>query len=102
VDHVAAKRDTLSRREKIRREVDYPSDPHTRVKHQFYRRYINCWMPRILQGRWSGDATVVEAFAGSGRYSDGLDGSPVMIANAYRQHRFHERFHKLVVCYANN
>ena len=85
----------MSRREKIRKEVDYPSDPHTRVKHQFYRRYINCWMPRILQGRWSGDATVVEAFAGSGRYSDGLDGSPVMIAKAYRQHRFHDRFHKL-------
>jgi three-Cys-motif partner protein len=52
-------------------------------------------MPRILQGRWSGEATVVEAFAGSGQYSDGLDGSPVMIAKAYRQHRFHERFHKL-------
>lgn len=85
----------MSRREKIRKEVDYPSDPHTRVKHQFYRRYINCWMPRILQGRWSGDATVVEAFAGSGRYSDGLDGSPVMIAKAYRQHRFHDRFNKL-------
>lgn len=87
----------MSRREKIRKEVDYPSDPHTRVKHQFYRRYINCWMPRVLQGKYSGDATIVEGFAGSGRYSDGLDGSPIMIAKSFREHRFHDRFHKLVL-----
>lgn len=66
---------TMTRKQEIRDEVDYPSDTYTRLKHAFYRRYIACWMGKILQGHFGADATVVEGFSGSGKYSDGPDGS---------------------------
>ncbi|SKG68428.1 Uncharacterised protein [Mycobacteroides abscessus subsp. bolletii] len=85
----------MTRKEEIRDNVDYSSDAHTRLKHAFYRRYIACWMGRVLQGKWAADATIVEGFSGSGRYIDGLDGSAVMIAKLYREHILSERFRSL-------
>lgn len=52
-------------------------------------------MPKLLHGRWASDVTIVDAFAGSGRYRDGLDGSAVMIAKLFREHQFHDRFRSL-------
>ncbi|MGB3355489.1 MAG: three-Cys-motif partner protein TcmP [Mycobacterium sp.] len=88
-------RDTMTRKQEIRDEVDYPSDAHTRLKHAFYRRYVACWMPRVLQGKWGSAATVVEGFSGSGKYSDGPDGSALMIAKLYRDHIHSANFHPL-------
>jgi three-Cys-motif partner protein len=43
-------------------------------------------MGKILQGKYAKPGTVVDGFAGSGMYSDGLDGSAIMIARLYREH----------------
>jgi three-Cys-motif partner protein len=85
----------VTRKQEIRDDVDYPSDAHTRLKHAFYRRYVACWMGRILQGRYGADATLVEGFSGSGKYSDGPDGSALMIAKLYRDHIHNPNFHSL-------
>jgi three-Cys-motif partner protein len=52
-------------------------------------------MPKILQ-RFP-EASVVDAFAGPGIYEDGLDGSPLLIARAYLDHRASARFGRLTV-----
>jgi hypothetical protein len=39
----------VTRKDEIRKQIDYPSDAHTRLKHAFYRRYIGC-----DRERWSG------------------------------------------------
>ncbi|WP_319453902.1 MULTISPECIES: three-Cys-motif partner protein TcmP [unclassified Mycobacterium] len=85
----------MTRKDELRNLVDYPSDAHTRLKHTFYRRYIACWMGKILQGRFGSEATIVEGFSGSGQYSDGLDGSALMIATLYRDHIHSANFQHL-------
>ena len=83
----------MSRKKDVREKVDYESDPHTRLKHAFYRRYIACWMGKVLQQRWP--ATIVEPFSGSGMYSDGVEGSAIVIARLYREHKCRPRFQAL-------
>jgi three-Cys-motif partner protein len=41
------------------------------------------------------DATIVDAFAGPGRYSDGAEGSPLVIARTFLSHGSHARFGRL-------
>jgi three-Cys-motif partner protein len=85
----------VTRKEDLRSQIDYQSDPHTRLKHAFYRRYIACWMGKVLQGKYAKPGTIIDGFAGSGRYSDGLDGSAVMIARLYREHICRPNFQPL-------
>ena len=85
----------MTRKEELRKQVDYPSDPHTRLKHAFYRWYVACWMGRVLQGRWAKPGTIIDGFAGSGMYSDGLDGSAIMIAKLFREHLCRPNFQPL-------
>lgn len=85
----------MTRKEDLRKQVDYESDPHTRLKHAFYRRYIACWMGKVLQGRWAKPGTIIDGFAGSGMYSDGLDGSAIMIAKLFREHVCRPNFQPL-------
>ncbi|AXQ62874.1 methyltransferase [Gordonia phage Angelique] len=83
----------MTRKSDVRDEVDYQSDPHTRLKHAFYRRYIACWMGKVLQQKWP--ATIVEPFSGSGMYSDGVEGSAMVIARLYREHKCRPNFQAL-------
>lgn len=87
----------MTRKEDLRSQVDYESDPHTRLKHAFYRRYIACWMGKVLQGKWAKPGTIIDGFAGSGMYSDGLDGSAIMIAKLYREHVCRPNFQPLTL-----
>lgn len=78
-------------------DTEWPSEPRTLLKHQIYKRYVDCWMGKILQTFPS--ATIVDAFAGPARYSDGPDGSPLVIAKAYLNHTGRERFRTLrLIC----
>lgn len=78
-------------------DTEWQSGPRTLLKHQIYRRYVHCWMGKILQGFPT--ATIVDAFAGPGRYSDGPQGSSIVIANAFLEHSGRDRFHTLqLVC----
>lgn len=85
----------MTRKDDLRKQVDYESDPHTRLKHAFYRRYIACWMGKVLQGKWAKPGTIIDGFAGSGMYSDGLDGSAIMIAKLFREHICRPNFQPL-------
>jgi len=83
------------RRQELRDKTIYPSDPHMRIKHRIYRGYLNCWMPKILQADWHEGAVVFDAFSGAGYYSDGLEGSPVLVARTFLEHQARLRFKPL-------
>lgn len=51
-------------------------DPHTGVKHQILRRYLDAWFPILLQAFPS--VTVFEGYAGPGVYVGGEPGSPIV------------------------
>lgn len=65
--------------------VVWAAEPHTKVKHDLYRRYLGKWMPIMIQGAWKGDVTYAEGFSGPGVYLDGSPGSPVIAFNAIRE-----------------
>jgi len=52
-------------------------------------------MPKILQAGWHQGAVVIDAFSGGGYYSDGLDGSPVLVARTFLEHQARSRFKPL-------
>ncbi len=74
-------------------DTEWPSEPRTLLKHQIYKRYVDCWMGKILQV--FPIATIVDAFAGPGAYSDGPDGSSIVIAKANLNHTGRARFKTL-------
>jgi three-Cys-motif partner protein len=77
--------------------TEWSSEPRTLLKHQIYKRYIDCWMAKILQVFPT--ASVVDAFAGPGRYSDGPSGSPVVIARSFLEHSGRQRFQTMrLIC----
>jgi three-Cys-motif partner protein len=56
-------------------------EPHTRLKHLIFDRYIPAWGMKILRwGRAGRRLAIVDAFAGRGRDDAGNDGSPVIAA----------------------
>ena len=56
--------------------------PHTRAKHQFYRYYLDAWLPILIRGRMP-RVRIVDGFAGPGRYSiTGREGSPQVAIRA--------------------
>lgn len=60
-----------------RNAVPWPADPHTKVKHDLYERYLSKWMPIMVNG-WKADITYAEGFSGPGVYTEGEPGSPVI------------------------
>jgi three-Cys-motif partner protein len=80
---------TRTRRDEMQ-QVIYPGDPWTAVKQDVYRRYAQCWMPKILQkGFFRG--SIVDPFSYSGMYTEGLEGSPLTIGRTYLTHGSRER-----------
>lgn len=74
---------------------DWASEPRTLLKHQIYKRYLDCWMPKILQVFPA--ATVVDGFAGPGGYTDGPAGSPLVIARSFLDHSSRDRLNELTL-----
>lgn len=59
-------------------------EPATAAKNRLYQRYLDAWWPILLQtsqrtGYSRPRVTLLDAFAGPGRYQDGEPGSPVFI-----------------------
>ena len=50
---------------------------HTKVKHELLEKYLSGWLS--ILGRWHKRLLIVDGFAGRGTYSDGSDGSPIII-----------------------
>lgn len=66
-------------------------EPATAAKHRLYQRYLDAWWPILLQtSQRTGFAfprvTLLDAFAGPGRYEDGEPGSPVFILDRLLHH----------------
>lgn len=71
------------------------SEARTVIKHQAYRRYLNCWMPKVLQTFPAG--VVIDGFAGPGIYLDGRAGSTRVIADTFLEHSARAAFGDLHV-----
>src|SRR4051794_40459964 len=67
-------------------EIPWDAEPHTKAKHDLYRRYLDRWMPIIVRS-FGGRCTYAEGFAGPGFYKDGSPGSPVIALRALLNHQ---------------
>lgn len=61
-------------------------EPHTAKKHELLRRYFEAWLP--IMAKWHNRVVYIDGFAGPGRYSNGEDGSPVVVLKAARDHAY--------------
>jgi three-Cys-motif partner protein len=61
-------------------------EPHTAKKHEILRRYFDAWLP--IMSKWNGRVVYIDGFAGPGSYSNGEDGSPVIVLKAARDHSY--------------
>ena len=50
---------------------------HTRVKHELLQQYLGGWLGILGQG--NNRLFIMDGFAGRGEYTDGSDGSPIII-----------------------
>ena len=66
--------------------VVWDCDPHTKAKHAILRGYLEAWLPILLLGHFRG-VTYAEGFAGSGIYTGGEPGSPIVALEAFFGHR---------------
>ncbi|NMF29244.1 three-Cys-motif partner protein TcmP [Cellulosimicrobium aquatile] len=69
----------------VTNDVLWPAEPHTKAKHELYSHYLSKWMPIMIQGKWNGDVTYAEGFAGPGIYlNDDAPGSPIIAFRTIR------------------
>ncbi|MEU2287886.1 three-Cys-motif partner protein TcmP [Streptomyces sp. NPDC013178] len=66
-------------------------EPATEAKHRLYKQYLDAWWPIFLQtsartGYSRPRVTLLDAFAGPGRYLGGEEGSPVFILRKLLNH----------------
>lgn len=59
-------------------------EPHTAKKHEILRRYFEAWLP--IMASWNKRILYIDGFAGPGKYSNGDDGSPIIVLKAARDH----------------
>ncbi|UGQ15605.1 three-Cys-motif partner protein TcmP [Yinghuangia sp. ASG 101] len=75
--------------------VLWPLEPATAAKHRLYKRYFDAWWPVLLQPARSGfrrpKVTLLDAFAGPGRYEGGEEGSPVFTLDRLLHHTARDR-----------
>jgi three-Cys-motif partner protein len=67
--------------------VVWPCKPHTLAKHRILQRYLEAWYPIFMQETWCSSVTYAEGFAGSGIYTNGKPGSPVIAADVFLARR---------------
>ena len=63
----------------------WPLKPHTAKKHEILRRYFQAWLP--ILAHTNGRVLYTDGFAGPGEYSEGEDGSPLIVLKAARDHK---------------
>lgn len=68
----------------------WPLEEHTKAKHTILRVYLEAWLP-IMGIRWNARLVMVDGFAGPGVYEGGEPGSPLIMLNAFLEHRARDR-----------
>ena len=86
--HLRNMLDKLDRGQKMSKPLGtvWPLEQHTAKKHEILRRYFEAWLP-IMSSR-NGRVLYIDGFAGPGKYSQGEDGSPLIILKAARDHTY--------------
>lgn len=60
-------------------------EEHTKAKHKLLRLYLDAWIPIV--GRNNPRIGLIDGYAGPGIYQGGEPGSPIVMLEAYLQHR---------------
>lgn len=76
-----------------RREDDtrWKQEGRTAAKHQVLIEYLGAWIPILGQLDWVHDLVLIDGFAGPGRHTGGEPGSPLLMLDAFIEHRAHDR-----------
>lgn len=80
--------------------------PHTEMKHEILRRYLQAWLP-ILSGQ-NPHVIIIDGFAGPGEYIDPnnpdnrLPGSPLIIVDTIESHKLKGRFGKITLLFVED
>lgn len=73
------------------RETRWERGGRTEAKHRVLIEYLGAWIPIFgLQG-WVHDLVLIDGFAGPGRYDGGEPGSPLLMLDAFEEHRDRDR-----------
>lgn len=59
-------------------------EPHTKIKHDILRRYLNAWIPILHKYK---TINYIDGFAGPGIYSRGEEGSPLIAIKSICSHK---------------
>jgi three-Cys-motif partner protein len=68
----------------------WPLERHTEAKHRVLKRYLQAWLPIVVDVRGD-EMWLVDGFAGPGEYSGGQPGSPIHMLDAYLEHKARDR-----------
>ena len=68
----------------------WPLERHTEAKHGVLRRYLEAWLPIVVDVRGD-ELWLIDGFAGPGEYSGGQAGSPIHMLDAYLKHKARAR-----------
>jgi three-Cys-motif partner protein len=63
----------------------------TEAKHRVLGEYLGAWIPIFGLQRWVHDLVLIDGFAGPGRYDGGEPGSPLLMLDAFEEHRDRDR-----------
>lgn len=64
----------------------------TAAKHRVLVEYLGAWIPILGQLSWVHDLVLIDGFAGPGRHTGGEPGSPLLMLDAFIEHRDRDRF----------
>jgi three-Cys-motif partner protein len=72
-----------------RREDDtrWKQEGRTAAKHRVLTEYLGAWIPILGQLDWVHDLVLIDGFAGPGRHTGGEPGSPLLMLDAFVEHR---------------
>jgi len=73
------------------RKTRWDRGGRTEAKHRVLGEYLGAWIPIWAQQRWVHDLVLIDGFAGPGRYDGGEAGSPLLMLDAFEEHRDRDR-----------
>ncbi|MFH1209612.1 MAG: three-Cys-motif partner protein TcmP [archaeon] len=66
------------------KETTWDIEPHTEIKHEILKRYLDAWIPIISK---FGVVNYIDGFAGPGKYNNKKYGSPIIAIKSLIEHK---------------